>query len=356
MSLGASTNRTIVTTADSSQGGSSASSGGDNASEKALKGNNASTSDGSISVAGAVAVSTDTGDTKAYIDNGTVNSGAGATSVTAATVDNATVTANGSSTAKGATGVGVGVGINVAVRNADAYLTGTDGVTAGSLTVHIIAPDQTSFTTTATSGAGGASNVGVAGSLAVNVVVLHHNAYIDDGAVVTLSGNPNVTVEADANVVNTAKAEPADGGGDATKVGIGASVAFSYGEDTTAGYIGNSATLSGANGLTLTSNSVHAMDTDASSGGKGGTAITPVVAISVADDDAHTTVGAGSNLSIGGNFQASSSLTNNVANSAKGDTKSSSTGVGISIAVTVVNDSSLSTTYSDLLAGGAGPP
>ncbi|MDI4643092.1 LEPR-XLL domain-containing protein, partial [Rhodoblastus acidophilus] len=108
VTIGASTDRTITVEAKSSQGGSSGSSGdasgeSNYTSQKTLSDNNASTSDGSISVAGAVAVSVDTGATTAYVNNGTINAGAGAASVTAASADNASVTADGSSTTSGAT-------------------------------------------------------------------------------------------------------------------------------------------------------------------------------------------------------------------------------------------------------------
>src|SRR5207302_10291149 len=99
----------------------------------------------------------------------------------------------------------------------------------------------------------------------------------------------------------------------------------------------------------------HKMDTEAKNGAKGSTGITPVVAIAIANDDAHATLGTGGLLTIGGEFKADSSLTNAVHTKAEGDTQSSSTGVGITVGVTGVNDTSLATTGRDVLttAGGA---
>ncbi len=74
------------------------------------------------------------------------------------------------------------------------------------------------------------------------------------------------------------------------------------------------------------------------------------MAISIANDSASATLGSGSLLTVGGNFSASSSLANSVATSAEGDTKSGKTGVGISIALSIVNDDSTATTARDLLA------
>ena len=302
-----------------------------------------------------MAVGTDTGATSAFLQDATINAGSGAATVSAASTDIVAVTADGEftgNTDSTTNGVGVGVAINYADRSDLAYITGTTDITAGSLFVQVLAPAQSSFSAQATSGVGAASNVGFAGSLAVNVVITDHEAYIDHDAAVTLHGNPDVTIESHANVTTASKALPADGGGDGTKVGIGASVAFNYGEDTTAAYFGDNAGFGGAHNLTLTADSVHQMETDATSGGKGSTAVTPVVAISVADDDTHAALGAGSLLTIGGDFNATSSLANSVATTATGDTKSSNTGVGISVAVTVVNDSSFATTGRDLLTSG----
>ena len=74
--------------------------------------------------------------------------------------------------------------------------------------------------------------------------------------------------------------------------------------------------------------------------------------ISIADDDAYATLGIGGLLSVAGDFEATSSLENTVQTKAEGDTKSSNTGVGISIALTIVNDTSLATTGRDLVAAG----
>ena len=188
----ASSNRTIVTTAMSAPGGSQASGNGSNASEQTLSSNNASTGAGqNITVAGAITVSTDTGKTSAFLGNGaTINAGGGAATVSAASVDVVTLTSDGHFTQAGTTGVGVGVAINVVDRPDSAYVTGTVNVTAGSLDVAVLAPSQSIFTLSATSGVGNSSNVGVAGSLGVNVVVLDHEAYLDQNASSDPAGGP----------------------------------------------------------------------------------------------------------------------------------------------------------------------
>lgn len=350
VALTASSDRTITTTAKSAPGGSD-SNGGTNKSEQTLADNKASTSDGNLTIGGAIAVSTDTGTTKAFLNNATIDAGVGAATVSASSVDVAALTADGEFTKKGSTGVGIGVAIGVADRSDLAYVSGNTDVTAGSLAVQVLAPKQSSFSAMSTAGVGDSSKVGVAGSLAINVTLFDHQAYLANGAQLTLHGNPNVMFEAHADLTNTAKALPADGG-TADSVGIGASVAFNYGQDLTAAYIDDNATFAGtgAKNLTLTADADHVMDTEAKGGGKGSTAITPIVAISIAADDTKATLGSGGTLTIGGDFSASSTMTNTVTTKADGDTKSSKTGVGISIALSVVNDNSLATTGRDLMA------
>ncbi len=349
VTLSAASNRTITTTAVSSPGGSSASGDSSNQSEKTLSSSNASTSEGSVTVAGAVAVNTDTGTTSAFVQDGTINAGTGGVIISATPKDIVTVLADGEftgNTSSTTDGVGVAVAIDIVDRTNVAYIGGTTDITAGSLQVGVgkitsgvLGPsDQSTFSAQAIAGVGGASEVGVAGSLAINVVVTDNRGYIDDNATLTLHGSPNVTVEALSNSANTTTAAPADGGAVAANTGVGASVAFADAEDRTAAYVGDNVTLSGANKLSLTATATHKTTTQAKSGAKGGTAVTPVVGITVADDDVYATLGSGGLLTVGGNFTASSSLTNAVQTTAQGDTQSSDTGVGISIALSIVND------------------
>lgn len=363
VNLAASTDRSITTTAKSSPGGSSASGGGGNKSETTLADNKADTPDTgngstSIKVAGAISVSTDTGTTSAYVHGGTLFAGSGAATIVASSTDVVVLSADGEftgDTSSSTNGVGVGVAIGVGVRNDLAYISGASDITAGSLKVQVLAPSPSSFSATATSGVGSATNVSVAGSLAVNVVVFDHFAYIDKNAAVTLHGNPDLTVEAHSDLSNTTKALAADGAGDPGKVGVGLSVAFNYGEDNTAAYVDDFAGLTGAKGLTLDAESKNKFDTEAVNGAKGGTAVTPVIAITVANNNSHATLGQGGLLSIGADgFSANSALTDGVQTKATGDTKSSNTGVGISVALTIVNDSSMATTGRDLLVAGGG--
>lgn len=352
VALTAASHRTITTTAKSTPGGAA-----DNATETksqaTLAKQKAATSQGQVRVAGAVAVGTDTGATTAFLNNAAIVAGTGAVTVSASPVDILTVTADGSFTKQGTVGVGVAVAIAVADRSDLAYVGGVTKITAGSLEVRVLAPEASLFSAQATSGVGDSSKVGVAGALAVTVATLNHEAYLAAGATLTLTGAPAVTFEARANVGTTAKALPADGG-TAGSVGIGASVAVNSSEDRVVATIRGNAVLTGAGDLSVLSDATHAMTTEASGGGKGAVAITPIIAIATASHDVQATLGGGPLLTIGGAFTASAALTNDMGTSAEGDTKSGNTGVGVSLALAVVNDTALATTARDLTATAGG--
>ena len=161
---------------------------------------------------------------------------------------------------------------------------------------------------------------------------------------------------------NTAKAVPSDGGGDGTKVGVGISVAVNYAEAHTLAQIANGVSLLGDcrsgskfRNLTMSATSEQDMTTEAKSGGKGSTDRRRSVmgSVAVTSNDTEATIGSGATLLLSGAASATASLTDEVGNTAEGDVESDSTGVGISIAVTVVNDNALATTNRDLFTDGA---
>ena len=248
---------------------------------------------------------------------------------------------------------------------AHALAGGTTGVKdlSGTLTgigsAHKLVDESDSFGAQATSGAGG-GKTGVAGSLAINIGTTDTEAELSYGgsaSTLTIQGGGDITLSAGSDVFNTASALPSDGGGDGSKVGVGASIAFNYGENSTLAQVGDGTVFNGGHldmgALTLTATSAQDMVTEAKNGAKGSTAITPVVAISISNNDTEATLGSGAQISIGGDFSAQASLTSKVDSSAVGDTESDSTGVGISIALTVANDSSVATTGRSLSADGA---
>src|SRR5262249_29135492 len=84
-------------------------------------------------------------------------------------------------------GVGIGVAVTVGVVNTKAWLANNANITAKSVTVETTAPGKSVFKASATSGAGG-SSVGVAGSIAVNVLVATTSSDIEGPTAVALHG------------------------------------------------------------------------------------------------------------------------------------------------------------------------
>jgi len=141
-------------------------------------------------------------------------------------------------------------------------------------------------------------------------------------------------------------------------VGIGASFAIDIVNDTTNAVIYDGAALTGANNLTLTSNTTDAMDTEAENGAEGKTAINPSVAISISNVTTNATVGqtlvtTPPTLTLAGALDAEATQSASVTTIAKGDVTSSSVGAGASIAITDANHSVTATTFYNVSAAGA---
>ena len=326
-------------TAKSTTGGAQDDGGENNTeSKRQLSDNKAKTSDGSIKFAGAVAVVSLTSDTSAYItSSGAVAAGAGDLTVAASSTNTAATVADGTATGESATGVGVAVAITVADVESAAYLGGNADVSGTNIVVEALVPTST-FSAQATSGSGAASSVGVAGSLALNVATVDAHATIATGASVSANGG-NVTLRSTTDTSSTAKALPKEGtsGG---KLGIGASVAINVATNSTRAEIEDGAVLNGAHDLTLTATGKHAATTEAKGGAAGGTAVTPVVAIAVANNDTLARLGTLTSgaLSVGGNLTLEAKQDASADTSAEGDAQGSNTAIGASLGLTVDND------------------
>src|SRR6267378_3224296 len=112
--------------------------------------------------------------------------------------------------------------------------------------------------------------------------------------------------------------------------------------------------LTGAHDLKLDADSINQMTTAATGGSKGGTSVTPVVAISIADNDTNAKLAAlTGTTNLTGALEANASHKGGVDTEATGDTKSGKTGVGISLALSVATDRAFATTARNIDAGGA---
>jgi hypothetical protein len=209
------------------------------------------------------------------------------------------------------------------------------------------------------SGASNAGALGVAGSLALNVVGTNRSqALVKPGATVTLTGG-DVSLTAVNNSGSTASATAAQtaSSGSTQTVGIGASVAVNVVNSSSLAQLQDTATptggaLTGANNFTLSAASNNSMTTTVKAGAAGGTAVSPAVALSLPTNTTSATLGSGSQLTVTGNFSASASHVGSTTTNADANAVGAQTAVGAGIAITVAPDTTTATTSRFLQAGG----
>ena len=321
----------------------------------------ASTSDGSVDVAAAVAIANVNNITLADIASTGTQTSSGAATVSSKARSSSSVTADGSS-AGGTVGVGAAVGVNIGVLVNQARVADNASVGSNGLTVSAVMPTSTaknSFVTTATSGAG-ASNVGVAGALATNVLVNTTVSTIEgdkdsSGSGATINANSgNVVVEttntSESKVTAAASVKPASAGEPAA-VGVGASVGLTVAVNTTAAEIGNGAVVSNANDLDLIAKGSHTLDSTATGGAAGADiSVTPVAAITVAVNTTTARLGTGGQLDLFGAYTGSAEQTSSSTATATGQTQGNNVAVGASIALNFATDNVVAEIDRDVTA------
>ncbi|HHW09619.1 MAG TPA: leukotoxin LktA family filamentous adhesin [Firmicutes bacterium] len=315
----------------------------------------AETGEGQARVAGAIGVSLVTATTRARIaDDTQMWAGAGLTLRSAANIDTAVV-ANGSTVSGGGSGAGVGaaVAINQAILTNEAYL-GSGFHYAGNFTIEAITLEtgsgektdkESSHSAEATSGAGSAE-VGVAGSLAINLTESRTIARTGDQAHLS---NGAVNISASEQAKNIARAVPAKSqvGGKEAEVGVGASVAVNVVLGETVAEIGDEAMIEanreGA-GISVTANGDYSVTTEAHGGAAGDVAVTPAVAVTVAERVTLARLGvsggngAQPNIAVtDGDLTVRARSKENITTTAKGSSQGGSAAIGAAVAVALVD-------------------
>ena len=255
-------------------------------------------------------------------------------------------------TTSASSGIAVAVGVNVVDVTTRAYLARNAVLTGSTVTVESLAPAASNFLAQSTSGAGG-SSVGVAGSIAINIVFSGTSASIETPAPVAVNGD--LVLTATSNLDNKALALAKQSAeGDAS--GIGASFALNVVNDTTSAGIADNATLTGVDDLTLTATATDTMTTTAEGGasaGSGSLALSAQAAISISNVTTSASIGIGSPLTIGGALNATATQNAKATTKALGNTKGGSASIGLSLALAVANHLVDSQLERDLTAGGA---
>ncbi|MBC9981562.1 hypothetical protein HA482_25475, partial [Bradyrhizobium sp. INPA_01384B] len=362
----------------------------------------ASTSEGGVAVAAAIAVDVSTVKVKAYVPASVgVKAGQALSVHSVANVD-AKTSADGSTTAasgNGSTptkvGVGAAVAVNVVTADDRAEL-GTaaaataagqiSGVTAGhydGAAVQLTAlktdlgvasptavgaadlPHAPSATTAlgrvdqivayAKSGSSGAK-VGIAGSVAVNVVTSKSVADIDSAATVHVvplaPSDGGVVLRSDNEAYVAGSALAATDGASGAKVGVGASVALNTVQNTSEASLAQNAALTGANSLAITADSHLDTDAMAQAGASGGTALDAVVAFTILSEKTTASMESGGLVSVGGDVTVRATSVGAHSAIASGSAASSgSGGTAIGGSVALITGTGL----FDAISGAGGP-
>ncbi len=343
-------NRAVTTLARATQGGADPDSFTDTQGEQTLTTYNAVTPDGTVNVAGAVAVTSVTGDTNAQISGGNTTSTAHPLTVTASAANNPTTTADATPTT-GAPGTGVGVAVSVGQTSANsiASLGGTANVTAPAVNIEALMPAST-FSVAATSGSSAAA-VGVAGSLAIDVTNVDADALVEPGSTVNVNG-ANLTLNAQSTTASPTTALPATVAGQS--VGVGASIAINVPATGERAAVENDAELDEANVLTVSAQGNHTTTTTALAG-RGRAAPPRLGRLSLAIPSGATAavVGSGPDLTLGGGLTLTTERTSMIGTQVDSASAASGIAVGGSVGLTIANESATSTVGRAVTTGAA---
>ncbi|HBG01655.1 MAG TPA: hypothetical protein DDW87_08795, partial [Firmicutes bacterium] len=312
-------------------------------------GEHAQTSEGGVGVAAALAINDLKSDTGVRLgSSGSINA-SGQVSLLSQVRNQSMVTADGSTVEAGSVGVGVAVGINLA--NITNTATVDQELSAAGLSIKAVALEDaqgvSAFETSATSGAG-SSNVGVAGSLGVNV--------IETTTLATLAGEVNLAgnLELKASNISTSSvsALPTEAGASGATVGVGASAAVNVATNDVLAEVADGIQVKGARNVNVIARGEHTMETEAKAGSAGGISVTPVVAISAGNNSVIARLGTSTHvLSLNGDLLVAAHNIGNTTTKAEGGSDGETAAIGAAIAVNLVEDFASALTQRSIQAG-----
>ncbi|TAK65480.1 MAG: hypothetical protein EPO22_04755, partial [Dehalococcoidia bacterium] len=318
-------------------------------------------SGGDVSVAAALALNVTDSEASARIGNGgtiIAGDGVGTGNLTLAASNNmdATATADGSAaTGDSGTAVGIAVAINVADMTNEALIgdatVTAEGVSATASMKNLSGDQKHLFEAKATSGASG-GDTGVAGSFALNVSDTTTEAAVKSLASVTISdANGDVSLAATNTSESTVEAKATTGG---ANTGVGISIGINVVDNMTTAEIEASATLSGADDLSLSATGSHKTATTATSGAEAGdgTGVGGAFAITVADNVTVARLTTGGLIDLGGALSATATHHGDSATTADGTALGADAAIGAAIALAFIDDSATATTARNITADG----
>ena len=348
LTVKATSNDTVSTTSSTSPNGATTAPG--SPSPNTRTGGNATTSAGTVDLAGSISYTSLDSTVTASVNGPVVILSNGAQVIEALSTHNAIANATGSTANGAATGVAVAVAVTDTNTTSTASVGGGAALDASGVTIRVgndTGPD--SNIASATSGATNATSVGVAGSVAVNLANGVRAATIGTGGA-TVNGDLTITADSTATDTTTANAG-------LTGNGFGASVALAIANETSSARVADGAAL-GANidDLNLSSTLTRTTNTTSQTGAVGGGGVTaaPSIAVTVSNLDAIAARGVGSSATIGGSSTMTSIVTGDVTTSASGNVTggAATAAVGVALSLAFVDHDASALSNGALIAGG----
>jgi hypothetical protein len=195
---------------------------------------------GGTAVGGSGSVNVYLMDTHASVDDNASVTAGGSVTIEATDILHVFSAAGGLAATTGGSGVGIGIDVGVIERNTTAWVGSGADLTAGDdIVVHADSDDDVKSIAASFGLSGG--NVGVAGSIAVQVLTTQTRAYVEDadpamGGNLTAGGDVSITANGDLNALMIAGAL-----GASTSAGVGVANTTLVHNDTVEARLGNRA-------------------------------------------------------------------------------------------------------------------
>ena len=312
------------------------------------------TTEGEVSIAAALALNLANSRAIATLGDSIVINAQGQLKLATSNETDASAVADGSAVGQSA-GIGVAVALNIVDITNQASIGSSNNITASGMTLQAKMSDDTlggdgtsDFTAKATAGAGG-TKVGVAGSFALNYMGTNaSSADIQSGAVINVNGG-DITLVAENNTKTITEAKAAQEG--SGKLGIGASFAIDIENNIASASIEDNVTLSPIGKLTLTATSENSSATTSAAGSAGNIAISPTIATTIVTNTTEASIGSGGTLTVG-SIAAIATHSGSSTTITDATAGGSSVGVGVSIALNIIEDNTIAYTERSITGSG----
>ena len=331
--------------------------------QAAIKGQ-VKTSQGNVSVAAGIALNVVTSTANASLADGLTINSAGLFKLATSNETDASANSNGSAVGSGGAstpkiGVGVAVALNI-VKSSNQATIGVANVTATGVTLDAkmsaksVGGDGVSKLDAIAVAGAGATKVGFAGALALNIVGDSPSiAAIKSGATVNAnSGDVAITSE-NTTTARTYASGVQTAGSSQPKVGVGIAFALDKTDTRSEASVQDNVNLTNARKLTLSASSSNSSDTRVETGSAGDIALSPSVALNLVSHSTIATIGTGGLLTLG-SVQATATHSGNTDVKADSSTAGGKAAIGAALALNFVNDTTTSTTARNITANTGG--